>query len=140
MAKLTPEEYQEKQARRLKGSIADMQKGIERVTIAPGMAAGKKQDKMLTNLTESVTSGRWKKGVESVTLDDWKRKMIDKGLGRVSGGIDAAKDKTIAMAAKLLPAIDAAQAKIRNMPDLTFEDSVQRMVAFSREMKKVKVK
>lgn len=140
MPKLTPTEIQEKHARRLKGSLEDIKKGVERVTTAPGVAAGKKQGKMLANLTESITSGKWKRNVEGVSLEDWKGKMIDKGINRISGGIDAAKEKTIAFHAQIAPVIDAAQAKIKAMPDLTFEDNIARSAAFLREMHKFKKK
>jgi len=138
MAKLTPEQAQEKHARRLKGSIEDMRAGIGRVTEAPGAAAAKKQTKMLTNLTAKVTDGTWAKRVAAVPLEEWKSKMIDKGLPRVAGGIDAAKDKTTAFFAQLLPAVDAAQAKVKAMPDLTIDDSINRMTTFIREMAKFK--
>ena len=49
MAKLTPLEFQEKHARRLKASVEDVRKGIDRVTENPCELAAAKQDKMLTN-------------------------------------------------------------------------------------------
>lgn len=140
MAKLTPEEYQEKHARRLKGSIEDISKGIDRVTVAPGVQAAKKADKMLANVTKAVQDGTWARRVAGVPLDVWKTKMKTKGLIRIAGGIDDAKDKVITFAAQLLPAIDAAQTKVKAMPDLTFEDNINRMVTMAREMKKFKKK
>ena len=136
MAKVTPEEFQEKQARNLKNSIPDIERGISRMTTAPGVEAGKKQDKMLANLTESVQNGKWKRGVESVSLADWQAKAVGKGIPRIAGGIDAAKDKTISFASKLLPAVDAAAAKTRNMPDRTLQDSIARMTSFVTDMSK----
>lgn len=140
MAKLTPDQYADKQARRLKGSIEDMRLGIERVTEAPGKKAAAKADKMLANITKSVQDGTWGKRVGAVTLDDWKGKMLDKGLARVSGGIDAARGKVVAFAEQLLPAIDTAQSKVKAMPDLTLEDNINRMTTFVREMSKFKKK
>lgn len=140
MAKLTPEQAQEKHARRLKGSIEDMREGIGRVTEAPGAAAAKKSGKMLANLTAKVNDGTWARRVAAVPLDEWKSKMIEKGLPRVAGGIDAAAGKTTAFFAQLLPAVDAAQAKVKAMPDLTIEDSINRMSTFIREMAKFKKK
>lgn len=140
MAKLTPEEYQEKHARRLKGSIQDIEKGIDRVTVAPGVQAAKKKDKMLTNLTKSVQDGTWARRVAGVPLEDWKSKMKTKGLVRIAGGIDDAKAKVIDFASQLLPAIDAAQAKVKAMPDLTLEDNINRMTTMAREMYKFKKK
>lgn len=140
MAKVSPEEFAEKHARRLKGAIGDMKAGVEKVTSAPGAAAAKKSDKMLANLTAKVQDGTWARRVAAVPLDEWKDKMINKGLARVSGGIDAAHGKMVDFAGQLLPAVDAAKAKIGGMPDLTIEDSINRMTTFVREMAKFKKK
>ncbi len=134
MARVTPTEFREKQARRLKAALPDMQTGIERVSEAPGKKAAAKQDKMLANLTASINSGKWAKKVSSVSLSDWKNKAIQKGLPRVSAGIDAAAAKVEAFAAKLLPHVDAGVAKVNQMSDVTLEDSIARMTAFTRHM------
>lgn len=140
MAKLTPEQAADKHATRLKGAIGDMEMGVDRVTEAPGKAAGKKAGKMLANLTAKVQDGTWKRRVEAVTLEEWKSKMKLKGLPRVAGGIDAAKGKMVEFFSQLLPAVDAAQAKVKAMPDLTIEDSINRMTTFVRDMAKFKKK
>lgn len=136
MAKLTPEEFQEKHARRLKASTTDITKGIERVTVAPTKLAAAKIDKMKAHLDEAFASGKVKRNLEAVTLDEWKRKALDVGVGRIAMGIDASSAKVVSFAAKLLPAIDAAAAKVKAMPDLTLEDSINRMTTMVREMSK----
>lgn len=134
MAKLTPEEFQEKHARRLKAAVADMEKGVDAVTTSPTIAAANAQEKMLANLTRAVQSGKWKRRLESVTLDEWKTKMKTKGIPRVSAGIDAAKDKTIEFASELLPHIDTLQTKVKAMPNITLDDNINRMTMFVRGM------
>jgi len=138
--RVTPAEFQEKHARRLKGSLTDMRLGVEKVTEAPGAKAAAKQDKMLANLTAKVADGTWANRLKKVTLEDWRSKMIDKGLPRVSGGIDAASAKVIDFATQLLPAVDAASRKVQGMPDLTLEDSINRMTTFVRDMSKFRKK
>jgi len=127
MSKLTPEQFQDKHARRLKGSIEDMRQGIERVTESPTIKAAAKKDKMKQNLVASIDSGKWEAGLKRVTLEEWKGKMIDKGLNRVAAGIDGAKDKVIAFAGEFLPHLDKIQEELKRMPDLTLEDSITRM-------------
>ena len=136
MAKVTPQEFQEKHARRLKGSLEDMRRGIERVSVAPTQQAASKQEKMRAKLNEAIDNGVWANGLKKVTLEDWKSAMIDKGLVRVSGGIDKAAPKVVDFASRLLPAVDAAAAKVKAMPDITIEDSIARMSTFAREMSK----
>jgi len=134
MAKLSPTEFTEKHARRLKASVEDIRRGIDRVTESPTEKAAAKQDKMLTNLTRAVTDGKWAAGLKRVTLEEWKRKARDVGVNRIAAGIDAAKDKVTAFAEVLLPHIDRGQEKIKAMPDTTLDDNINRMVSFARHM------
>lgn len=134
MARVTAEEFQEKHARRLKGAVEDIRKGVERVTKNPCELAAAKSEKMLARLTESVTNGKWAANLRAVSLDDWKTKMSEKGIPRISGGIDGAKDKVISFAKDLLPHVDAGVDKVAKMPDLTIEDSINRAGTFIRHM------
>jgi len=134
MSRVTPEQFQEKHARRLKGSLQDMAAGVDRVTESPTAKAAKNIDKMRNNFLASIDSGKTKRRMESVTLEEWKRKMKDVGLPRVAQGIDAAKDKVISFAAELLPFEEALKTKVRAMPDASFEDSINRSIAWIRGM------
>jgi len=138
MAKLTALEYQEKHSRRLKAAVEDVRRGIDRVTESPTAKAAAKQDKMLTNLTAAVSSGKWASGLKRVSLEDWKRKARDVGVNRIAAGIDAAKDKVVAFAEDLLPHIDRQRDKIKAMPDVTLDDNINRMTTFIRGMSEFK--
>jgi len=140
MAKLTATEFQEKHARRLKGAVEDVRRGIDRVTESPTDKAAAKQDKMLANLTASVQSGKWANGLKRVTLEDWKRKARDIGVNRIAAGIDGAKEKVVAFAEQLLPHIDRQRDKIKAMPDVTLDDNINRMTSFCRGMAEFKRK
>lgn len=140
MAKVSAEQYAEKHARRLKQAIPDMEIGINRVTISPTKQAAAKMDKLKANLIKAIDSGKMKRRMEAVTVEEWKGKMIGKGLGRVASGIDAAHDKQVAFANQLLPAVDAAVAEIKKMPDLSIEDSINRVGTFIRRMSKFEKK
>ncbi len=138
MAKLTAAEFREKHARRLTASVEDIRRGIDRVTVNPCELAVAKKDKMLANLTASVVDGRWERGLARVSLEDWKTKTRDVGVGRIAAGIQAAGPKVEAFAEELLPHIDAGQAKLKSMPDITLEDNIARMSAFVRHMANMK--
>lgn len=140
MAKLTPEEFREKHARRLKGSIADMEKGVDRVTEAPTMKAAAKKEKMRQKLTEAIDNGKWEAGLKRVSLDEWKDKMKTKGLNRIAAGIDAAAEKVEAFASELLPYQERLKVELEKMPDVTLEDNINRMTTFIRGMAKFKRK
>ena len=140
MAKLTPEQYAEKQARNLKNSLPDIRAGIERVSQAPGVAAAAAQTRMKDNLNRSIDDGRWAAKVKGVSLEDWKSAALNKGVDRIAAGIDQAHSKQVAMAGRLLAAVDASAAKSTAMPTGTIQDSIARMTTFVEDMHKFKGK
>ena len=134
MPKLTPVQAREKHARNLKGSLTDIRDGINRVTVAPGTKAAAKADKWQMAIASTETKDKWARRVGSVSLEEWKRKAIDKGVPRISGGIDAAAGKMDAFYSQLFPFQESLQGRIAGMPDLTLEDSVARATAWIRGM------
>lgn len=136
MAKLTPEQFREKHARRLKASVEDIRSGVARVTESPTAKAASKVDKMRTNLLKALDSGKWAQRLKAVSLEEWKRKMTDVGINRIAAGIDAAAEKVEDFAAQLLPFQDKLSKDIERMPDVTLEDNINRMTTFIRGMAK----
>lgn len=133
-ARVTPAEAAGKWARRLGSATEDVRRGIERVSEAPGVAAGRQQAKMLQKTTEAITSGKWKRNTEAVTLQQWKEAAIEKGVPRISTGATAAEPKMAAFMAELLPFVDAAVAKVKAMPSVTLDDNIARMTSYVRTM------
>lgn len=133
---MSPAEFQEKHARRLKGAVQDIRAGIERVTESPMAKAASKEQKMVQNLQAAVSSGKWRSGLNRVSLDDWKKAAIDKGLNRIAAGVDGSKAKVTAFAADLLSYESTLQGTVQNMPDLTIEDSIARATSWIRGMSK----
>lgn len=140
MVKITAEDFVEKHARRLKAATPDMRAGVEKVTESPTAKAAAKMDKMRAHWLEKLDDGTMAARLKAVTLEDWKSKMLTKGVGRVAEGIDQAHDKVLNFAQQLLPAVAAAQAKVKGLPDLTLEDSINRMTTYIRDMAKFRKK
>jgi len=134
--RLTAKELQEKHNRRTKAASADMIAGVKRVDTAPGKLAGAKEDKMKANLMEALDNGKWRRRVESVTLEDWRKDMLEKGVGRVSAGLDRAADKVQSFAEELIAHENSLLRTIDGMADLTLSDSVQRATAWIEGMAK----
>ena len=134
--KVSAEEFAEKHARRLKGAIEDVRTGVEKVTESPTVKAASKQTKMLQNLQQSVSSGKWAAGLKRVSLEEWKQKTIDKGLGRIAAGVDEAHDKMVTFGAQLLSYESGLKDQVDKMPDLTIEDSINRATSWIRGMAK----
>lgn len=140
MAKITPSEFAEKYARRLKGSVEDIRKGLEKVSVSPTELAAKRKDKMKARINEAIDSGKWENNLKKVTLDEWKTKAIEKGVSRIASGVDGAVKKMEDFANQLLAYQDSLKAKIKAMPDMTLEDRIARATAWIREMSKFRKK
>jgi len=140
MAKLTPEQFAEKHNRRTKAALEDMRAGVAAVSEAPTVKAAAKQEKMRARIVEAIDSGKWASGLKRVSLEDWKSKMLELGVNRVAAGLDANKDKVQAFASELLPHIESGQKEIEKLPDVTLDDSINRMTTFIRHMAKFKRK
>lgn len=135
MARVNPQEFADKWRRRIGAATEDMRRGIERTTVAPGERAAANQDAMINGINEAVNSGRWARRVRGVTLQEWKDATINKGVGRVAQGAQAAESKMVRVAQELLPAVDAAAAEARALPKVTIEDSINRAATFMRRMR-----
>lgn len=138
MARVTPQEYAEKLARRLSAATEDIRRGIERVRENPMEAAAAQQDLLLQRLQEVIQSGRWAELVRAVSLQEWKSAATQKGVPRIGPGIQAARPKLERFATQLLPAVDAAVAEVKAMPKTTLEDRINRAVSYMRRMSQFK--
>lgn len=136
MAKLTPQEFADKQATRLKGSVEEIRKGVDRVKDAPTAKAATKKDKYLSGVSQAVSTGRWQRGLMAVTLQDWQDAVKEKGLNRIAQGIDGARAKVVAFAEKLNAYQDNLKKEVDKMPDTTPEDRINKMTAWVRGMAK----
>lgn len=134
MARKSAAESAEKWARNTKGATEEMRRGVGRVTEAPGVAAAAKADKMRAGVVEAIDSGKWQENVAAVPLSEWKEKMLNKGVGRVSAGVDAANGKVVDFHNQLADHQERLSGSIEQMPDLTLEDGINRMVAQVRGM------
>lgn len=140
MTKGTASDFTDKWSKRLKGATQDIAKGVDTVTEAPSKLAIAQQEKMLQKLVDAINSGRWAAGLKNYSLEQWKADMKGKGVQRIASGVDGAQDKVTKFAEWLLPQIDSAKAKIKDMPSTTLEDNINRMTTYIREMGSKKYK
>lgn len=132
--RFTPEQLAEKQMRRTKAATQDMVAGVQAVEVAPSKLAIAKKAKAVQNWNDAMNSGKWERGLARVDLASWQKSMIEKGVARVSAGVDASKDKLIQFYAELIPFQTDLSKKIESLPDLTVEDSIQRAATWIRGM------
>jgi len=138
--RLTPEQLAAKWGSRLKGASEDIRLGVERVTDAPGRKAAEKVDKWVARLTDPATRRKWANRVAAVSVEEWKSAIINKGIPRIAQGVDAAQGKMTRFAEQLIPYQNNLLTQIERMPDITLEDSINRMTTWIRGMAKFEVK
>jgi len=131
---ITPDQAADKLARRLKSATQDIENGVKAVTESPMKAAAANPDKWVNGVMAARQNGSWQRGLEKVTLEDWKNKMITKGIPRIGSGIDAAMPKLKDFFKQLLPFEANLQTEVDRMPDTTLEDSINRAGAWMRGM------
>lgn len=138
MARMTGADFADKWARRLSGATEDIRKGVEAVTEAPGSKAAAKKAKWAAKMTDAATHDKWAKNISAVTLEEWKRRTLEVGVGRVSSGVSASVGKMAKFGEQLLAYQESNLPKIKAMPDITLGDSKARMDAWFDIMSKFK--
>ncbi len=134
MPKMTAGDTYKKWNDRLANNVQSVKDGIDRVTENPMAKAAAREDKWFAGIQRAKSSGKWKRGVGSVTLDEWKTKARDIGADRIPAGAAAAEQKMTGFYNKLLPFEDKLQSQIKNMPDVTIQDSIARATAWINGM------
>lgn len=138
MARVTAEEYAGDWAAGLSGATERIRRGINKVTEAPGIAAGRESARYIAGV--QAKQELWKRRVSAVSLEDWKKMAGEKGLARIAQGVTSAKPAQVIMAQKLLAEVDAAVVESNKIPKGDIEASVQRAAAFMRRMAKANIR
>ena len=134
MAKLRPDEFAEKWARRLKDAAPDIERGVERVDESPTKKAVEKKEKLRKRWLEALDKGIWDAQMLKVSKEDWVEAVKTKGIRRVSEGVDAATGKMEEFGSWLLERVDEVKREIDKMPDVTLEDRIRRATEWMRKM------
>lgn len=129
MTRVTPSEGTTKWVNRLSAATADVAAGIAKVQEAPGVAAARSAAKYQNNVTQAFP--KWKRNVASVSLQSWQQSATA-GVSRIAQGAQAKQDKYASFASQFYPFLDAGVAKVKSMPNDTFEARVQRAIAMMR--------
>lgn len=134
MADLTALEIAQKQIKRSKAAVGDYKKGVMDTKKNPMQLAKAKKEKMRANLMAAIDDGDWEAGLDSVNVQDWKNLTSGKGADNYTRGIDAAEQKIIDFQTAIKPHRDSVKAAVQAMPDDTFDQRMERMVANANGM------
>lgn len=137
--RVTPDQYASRWGSGLKANVEKIREGVGRVTVSPGKTAAARADKWHAAMTQTSTRDKWARRIGAMTLEEWQRSMIAKGINRIAAGVDEAQPKMVAYAEVLIPHQNALLAQLEKMPDVTLEDNINKMVTFIRGMAKLQV-
>ena len=132
MAKVTAQEWLQNWGNGLNGAGAKIKKGVQSVTVAPGVAAAAKEDKLRAGFNAALDSGKWSNNVQRVSLGQWQDAMANKGVANISSGVAQAQKTRQQQIAQMLQDNDAAVAAVANMPTDTQEQRIAKATAFMR--------
>lgn len=111
------------------GTITD---GINGVTVAPGQAAARQVDVWASNVV--AAKAKWQKNVSSVSLNAWQQAAINKGVGRIAAGAQAAEPVFNQFMTQL---IQYQQGQLASLPPRgNLQANTQRAVAWIQAMSK----
>lgn len=114
-------------ANRLQAAQSEIQAGVGRVTEAPGARAAAQADVWLARVQQS--RAKWIRNTSAVTLQQWQRAMVEKGIPRVGPGAQAAVPKMTQFFQQFLPFVEQGAETVRRMPKASLQDGINRAVA-----------
>lgn len=122
----SPSEATSKWVEKLGQSTQEMERGVDRVTEAPGLAAAAQVQKYIQGVQEKVN--KWRTNVSRVSLQDWQQSMKSLGIPRVAQGAQEKKGKMEAFQAEFFPYLDRVLAQVNSMPTTTKAQRIQKAV------------
>ena len=127
--RVSPQDATSKWVSRLSGATAEIQAGVQRVTVSPGQSAVAKYQKWVNAVTSAEAQNKWKTNTGRVQLADWQQAMANVGIPRIAQGAQAKQGKFESFMSDFLPFLARGVQQVEQMDDSTFEARVQRAVA-----------
>jgi hypothetical protein len=125
--RVSPAQAAEKWKTRLSGATQEIEQGVMKVTVAPGLAAANALQKYLNGVNENAQ--KWRKNVANVSLSDWQTSMKEVGIPRISSGATAKVGKVQAFQEEFQPHLEAVMKQVNGMPSDTRAQRIQKAVA-----------
>ncbi len=132
--RMTGKDFQELHAKNLKGATEEIRKGVEAVSVAPGQKAAAQKSVYIAKMTSSEVQDRWAKNVAKVPLEEWKKDMTEKGIGRISAGLDRSAVKMADFGEKLLAFQKTAKPEFDAIHPLTIDESADKAAKWIKKM------
>jgi hypothetical protein len=131
-AQKNPATVAAKWATNLGAATQTMTQGVQAVQTSPTAMAAQNESGYLAGVQKAVSSGKWARNLQSVSLQQWQQAMTSKGIPRVAGGANDAKGKVQNFQAQLLPFVYNLRSQLPARGGLG--QNVARMTAFVQGM------
>jgi len=105
--------------------------GVQGTTKDPTALAIQAQGKLLANVTQAISSGRWARNLGRVGKAGWQSATVAKAANWTTG-INASATKYEQAIGPVLQQIASLQSQIASMPNNTIEDAIARSAALQR--------
>jgi len=138
--RMTGSDFHEKHSKNLKAAGEEIRKGVEAVTEAPGKKAAARKDVYVARMQDSKVHDRWAKNVGKVSLEDWKKDMLEKGVGRISAGLDRSAAKIADFGDKLISHIKSIKPAFDERRPVTLDEAAAKASDWIKAMGKFKYK
>lgn len=125
--RVSPQEAATKWKERLSAATGEIERGVAKVTVAPGQAAAMQLQKYLNGVAENAQ--KWRTNVAKVSLTEWQDAMKTIGIPRISQGATAKVGKVEQFQAEFQPHLEAGMKQVAAMPSNTQSQRIQRAVA-----------
>lgn len=124
--RVSPQEAATKWKERLSAATGEIERGVAKVTVAPGMAAAAQMQKYLNGVTENAQ--KWRTNVSKVSLAEWQESMKTIGIPRISQGAAAKVGKVEQFQAEFQPHLESVMKQVNAMPSTTQSQRIQRAI------------
>lgn len=134
-ARKTAQQVASKWSANLGAASQAITNGVNAVQTAPTQLAAANVQGYLTGVQNAVSSGKWQKNLQAVSLTDWKNAMLQKGLQHVQTGAVAAQGKVATAFGPLLQYIYDGRDQINAAnPRGTLQQNMARSTAMIQYM------
>ena len=125
---LTPAQVADKWASNLGRATETIRAGVNSVSVNPAEKAIAAQDRYVAGVERAVADGRYARGLQRVSLQDWKNAILEKGLPRIASGANQAKPKMQSFLQEFLPYVEEGVRALENMPRGDLQQNIQRAI------------
>lgn len=122
----------EKYDRNARNAGPSYEAGIKAVSVDPTAEAVKARATFEAKMTDPKTFEKWEAGLNRWDADSWKKRTLAKGVKRYPDGIREGIEEYKKFAEEFKPHLEAGQAKVKEMSNVTLEDSIARSAAMIR--------